>query len=81
MARMQRLMTNEMVATFTAVGTGGGTAAGMGMDTIHIGVGVVGALCAIISTVAAIYFHNKNYHINEDRLKEEKEWHDRVGPQ
>lgn len=76
MARMQRLMQNEWVATITAVGTGGGTAAGMSMDAITVGVGIIGGLCAIISTIAAIYFHNKNYKINLSRLEDERMWHE-----
>lgn len=76
MARMQRLMQHEWVATITAVGTGGGTAAGMSMDAINVGVGIIGGTCAIVSTVAAIYFHNKNYKINARRLEDERLWHE-----
>jgi hypothetical protein len=74
MARMQRLAQNEWLATVTAVGTGGGTAAGVSMDTITITVGVIGAFCAVASTIAAIYFHNKNYKINAARLEDERRW-------
>ena len=70
-------MQNEWVATVTAVGPGGGTAAGMSMDVVTIAVGVVGATCAIASTIAAIYFHSRNYKINQARLAEEKLWHER----
>ena len=70
---MQRLAQNEWLATATAVGTGTGTAAGMGMDVITIGVAIVGATCAIVSTFAAMYFHHKNYKVNLQRLCDERE--------
>ena len=73
MARMQRLAQNEWVATLTAVGTGGGTAMGVSLDTIHLTVALIGASCAVISTIAAIYFHHRNYKINRQRLLDEQE--------
>jgi hypothetical protein len=75
MARMQRLLQPDWVATFTAVGTGGGTAYGMSMEVFNAIVGGVGAACAVISTIAAIYFHRKNTRINAERLADEKQWH------
>jgi hypothetical protein len=70
---MQRLLQNEWVSTITAVGTGGGTAVGISMQTINIGVAVIGAVCAVVSTIAAIYFHNKNYKVNLKRLENDIE--------
>ena len=73
MQRMQRLAQNEWLATITAVGTGSGTAAGMSMEVITVGVALVGAFCAVASTIAAMYFHNKNYKVNLRRLCDERE--------
>jgi hypothetical protein len=55
---MQRLY------SLAAVVTGGGTAAGTATHLIPLVTGVIGATCAIITTVAALYYYNKNYKLN-----------------
>ena len=69
---MIKIIPIEWVATATAVVTGSGTAAGISLNSITIGVALVGAFCAVCSTIAAIYFHHKNYKINEARLLDER---------
>ena len=54
-----------------AVASGSGTAAGTMADIIPLAAAVIGATCAIITTVAAIYYHRKNYKLNLERVNKD----------
>ena len=47
-----------------AVATGTTTAAGSAMDLIPVVTACIGAACAVITTIVAIYYHRKNYNVN-----------------
>lgn len=66
---MQHLLQPQWLSTITAVGTGGGTAVGMSTEVIQVTTATIGALCAIITTGFAIYFHYKNYKLNKEKLE------------
>lgn len=55
MTRVEQLYTSAAVATGTV------TAVGTITETITLAVALIGALCAITSTVAALYYGRKNY--------------------
>jgi hypothetical protein len=64
---MQRILNDPMIATLAAVGSGGGTAALTIAQLIPVVASIIGATCAIVSTIAALVYHRRNYKINKQR--------------